>query len=136
LEAGTEYGEEIEIEVEEGPQVQNHWTDDAGLTPVDEERQRTRRVATQADAQGASHCISCTRPDTFVVTLADTAKTSKAAQLGKPQDTVPIGSGDDVSVVFPNPPWFSLDALASRPPSIPPSSTSRAWPRNPFVTDD
>ena len=51
LRAGVEYDEEIESG--EGPQAQNHWTGDAEPAPVDkEERQLTRRVATQTNSQG------------------------------------------------------------------------------------
>lgn len=54
LEAGAEHDEELEIKG--GLQVQNRWTADAKPTPVDEERQPTRRVATSTDAQGTSLC--------------------------------------------------------------------------------
>jgi hypothetical protein len=76
--------------------------------------------------------ISCTRPDPFVVTLADIEKTPKAAQLGKPQDIIPIGS--DAGVSFMTPQWSPLDALASRLRLILPSNASRACPRSPFVS--
>ena len=66
----------------------------------------------------------------------DIARTSETAQLRKPHDTVPIGSGADVNVFVSNPSIIPSNALACRPPSIPPSSASRAHPGSLFVPDD
>ena len=122
LEAGAEYDGELEIE--EGPLAPNRWT--GGVEPIsvddedDEEGQRKRRAAAQSDTEGGYIVIPCTCPDAFVVTLGHMAK---ATQHGKAQDTAPIGSGVYVSAIAPR---VLSDALASRPPSIPPRSASRA----------
>lgn len=101
MEADVEYDEEIEIEG--GPQAQNRWTGGTEPVPVeDEDGQRTRRVVTHSEIEGELHwiiVIPSTCPDAFVATLA--ANISKATQHGRTQDTVPIGSGPDVSAVVP-----------------------------------